>query len=140
MKFKNFLINYWGDIICAMLFIITGIIIYQMAIGQYVYDRYVPILLIACAIFFLVALIHILKKRKLRNWLYLIYAVLFSLIMFFFMISSIPHYSTAGETFAIFIFEITILFTLILSIVRIGIWLYKRHQAKKAEANHDTNE
>ena len=27
----------------------------------------------------------------------------------------------------------------VLAITRITIWLYKRHQAKKAEANHDTN-
>jgi len=129
---RRFLKTNWGDSICFLLCVITGIIVYQIATG----GSEEPLsfgTLIASVVFAFVAIVNLVrlkKKRALRDWMYPIYGLLFSLIMLFYTFAANPWYpmnSITGRTTAAKTVLVTICFLLVSSIVRlISRWVKKR--------------
>ena len=128
---KRFFCSYWGDVVCGILFIITGFVFVQVAESWFFEENFVLGVLIACIVFIFIALVNLirLKKRALRDWIYPLYGILFALITLFYTFAANPWHpmnAITGRAAAADTFLVTVLFLLITAIVRGALRLAKR--------------
>ena len=142
---KNKLISNWGDILYVLTLPVQLYIFFQ-AFALWFIDGVVAFgLTIFYVCFTVIALVRliILKKtrRTFQDWSYLFSGLLLMVCMICYFIAArllLVNFIVSDwfRDVGIWLFVCSIIF----SIARFSIWLHNRHQAKKAEANHDTNE
>ena len=125
---------YWGDVVLyPMIFVLIGmIVVFHYSDNFSLFNLLAYIFVLPIAFSMRLAWAQFKKQKSLRNFQYLIgflniILTIFALILGF----SLERWALGYVAHAIWI----VFFAL--ATIRPIIWLYKRHQAKKAEANHD---
>ena len=125
---KKIIRSYWGDVVCGILFIITGFVFFRVGIGYNVNKPLALVTLILSVVFILVAYFELirLRKRAFRDWIYPVFGILFSIIMYFYLQATIPGNLFWATARAADFVIITMFFLFITLIVRGALRLAKR--------------
>ena len=129
----------WGDYIFALLFFSTCYLFFQVMSTWFINEPFAYGMLVISIIYTIISFVMLLRKnRVLRDWMYLVYGMLFTLVLYFFRLSTIPGYSIEGRNLAYVAFVFLVIIAVISSLVRL--MLRATHQGDKSSAEKNEND